>query len=398
MNATESAVADIHDVARTAWDAIVIGAGPAGALAARHAALWGLKTLLVDAKAFPREKVCGGYLNGRALEVLQRTGLEPLAIDCPQAPVSELELFLGRKKTRLPLPPGCVICRTQFDAHLVESATYAGATFLASTPATVEPTVRDSTRCVTVVRNGRRETLTARVVICADGLSRSSVRHVPEFAASTTPDSRVGIGAVVQGDTESCPLGQITMIVSRHGYVGMSRSCRDQLNVAAAVDAGLLSRASPAQIVTSMLNRAGVTLPSGLDAACWRGTPPLTSHPLHVAAERIFLVGDAGGYVEPFTGEGMAAALETAVAVTPLVAQAANRWVPSLVICWDALHRQIVRDRQATCRQLAWVLRRPWAAFAALSLCRVLPSVARHLMSKTSAPSNTCLAPGIGTL
>ena len=45
------------------WDVIVIGAGPAGAVAARQVALAGLQTLLVDAKCFPREKVCGGYLN-----------------------------------------------------------------------------------------------------------------------------------------------------------------------------------------------------------------------------------------------------------------------------------------------------------------------------------------------
>ena len=49
--------------------------GPAGSLAARQLALAGLQTLLVDAKQFPREKVCGGYLNSRALESLRQAGL-----------------------------------------------------------------------------------------------------------------------------------------------------------------------------------------------------------------------------------------------------------------------------------------------------------------------------------
>src|SRR3954467_7857868 len=57
--------------ARTTWDAIVIGAGPAGALAARQLARAGLQTLLIDAKHFPREKVCGGYLNSRAMNTLR---------------------------------------------------------------------------------------------------------------------------------------------------------------------------------------------------------------------------------------------------------------------------------------------------------------------------------------
>jgi len=49
------------------WDAIVLGAGPAGALAARQLGASGARVLLVDRKAFPRWKVCGACLNGQAL-------------------------------------------------------------------------------------------------------------------------------------------------------------------------------------------------------------------------------------------------------------------------------------------------------------------------------------------
>lgn len=385
------------DLAQTTWDAIVIGAGPAGALAARQAALAGLKTLLIDAKSFPREKVCGGYLNNRALQVLRQTLLTQLAVDRPESHVRELELVCGRQRVRFPLPPGRVVDRATFDARLLKSATIAGATILTKTQAVVEPTVCDASRCVTVIRNGRRETLHARVVVCADGLSRTSVRQLPEFAVSTSPDSRVGIGAVVAGNVDEHPVGQITMVASHHGYVGISRFSRHQLNVAAAVAPALLSQTAPAEIVANIFDNAGISAPRALHGASWRGTPPLTSQPLHVASERIFLIGDAGGYVEPFTGEGMAAALESAVAVTPLVIQASNAWVPSIAVGWEALHQQIVRDRQVTCRQLAWILRRPWAAFAALSTCRVLPGVAQRLIAKTTFPSTLCMSPGVGT-
>src|SRR3974390_482996 len=57
------------------WDAIVIGAGPAGAVAGRQSALAGGRLLLVDAKAFPRAKVCGACLNSRALDLLCELGL-----------------------------------------------------------------------------------------------------------------------------------------------------------------------------------------------------------------------------------------------------------------------------------------------------------------------------------
>ncbi len=395
MNRTSDVDALLHRAAHTTWDAIVIGAGPAGALAARQTGSAGLTTLLVDAKHFPREKVCGGYLNRRALDVLQRTGLRNLVINRDQDDVDQLELIWRGRKSHFRLPPGKVICRTTFDKALLESARDAGATILTGDQAVVEPKTNNAVRCVTVACNGEREILSTRVVICADGLARTSSRHLPEFTASTATDSRVGIGAIIVGELDASPAGQITMVLSRHGYVGISRVNSQQFNVAAAVDRALLLEAAPVEIVATMLTEAEIPIPSSLMRANWRGTPPLTSRPLHVASERVFLIGDAGGYVEPFTGEGMAAALEAAVAVAPLAIESAEYWVPSIANRWEVLHRQIVRDRQSTCRQLAWILRRPLAAQAALNICRVVPRIAERLIAKTSIPSTLSMPPEI---
>src|SRR5262249_32815350 len=67
------ALADGH-----VWDVLVAGAGPAGALAARQAALAGKRVLFVDSRSFPRAKVCGACLNGQALSVLNSVGLGTL--------------------------------------------------------------------------------------------------------------------------------------------------------------------------------------------------------------------------------------------------------------------------------------------------------------------------------
>lgn len=397
MKETDVSGALLREAAQTSWDAIVIGAGPAGALAARQVALAGLHTLLIDAKRFPRDKVCGGYLNGRALEALRQVRITHLAEEGSDSQVLQLELIRGTQRTRFSLPPGRVICRTAFDTALVESAAAAGAKVLTGGHAVVEPTLRDASRCITVVQNGRRETLNARVVICADGLSRTSVRHLPPFAVSTASDSRVGVGAVVMGDFDVCPIGQITMVLSRCGYVGISRVSEHQYNVAAAVDRKALLRTAPAKLVANILTHAGIRFPPNLMSAHWLGTPPLTSRPRHVASERVFLIGDAGGYIEPFTGEGMAFALEAAVAITPFAVRATESWAPSIAENWETMHRRIVRDRQRTCRQLAWILRRPWAAFAALSICRVLPGIAGRLIDATTFPTTLSRPTRIGT-
>src|SRR2546423_791967 len=99
-----------------------------------------------------------------------------------------------------------------------------------------------------VIGAGPAGALAARE-LAPDGLSRTSVRDLPEFAPSIASNSRVGIGAVITGEFEVCPIGQITMVLSRAGYVGISRVREHQFNVAAAVDRKALLRSTPAKIV-----------------------------------------------------------------------------------------------------------------------------------------------------
>jgi hypothetical protein len=133
-----------------------------------------------------------------------------------------------------------------------------------------------------------------------------------------------------------------------------------------------------------MLRDAEICPPEGRPPANWHGTPPLTSRPSRVAAERLFVIGDASGYVEPFSGEGMATALETARAVAPLAAAAVREWRPSLATEWETIQCELVVDSQSTCRQLAWILRHSWVAAAAIGLCRAQPWIAQRFITRVS--------------
>src|SRR5262249_6513266 len=155
--------------------------------------------------------------------------------------------------------------------------------------------------------------------------------------------------------------GEIVMAIGNRGYVGLTRVEEGRLNVAAAIDAGLLHGRTISEAIETLLTESGVRVANNLKTAAWHGTPPLTNEPSWVAAKRLFVVGDAGGYVEPFTGEGIATALESARMVAPLAAQACHGWNESFGRQWDEMHRQTVRERQATCRRLAWLLRHPTA-------------------------------------
>ena len=122
------------------WDALVIGAGPAGALAARQLAAVGLRTLLVDRKTFPRSKVCGGC--PRAVATLQAAGLNGLLSAHGAAPIERFVLRSEGREVSLQLSGGAALSREVFDAALVRAAIAAGAHFLPETRATVSSRIR----------------------------------------------------------------------------------------------------------------------------------------------------------------------------------------------------------------------------------------------------------------
>ena len=123
----------VDQAAAIDWDVVVIGAGPAGALAARQLAQRGLRTLLIDKSSFPREKVCGGCISGLGRRLLESVGLDQLLDPSCAAPLDRFDLTAGGRHVSFALPAGAAISRLHFDAQLVQHAVRAGAAFLAST-------------------------------------------------------------------------------------------------------------------------------------------------------------------------------------------------------------------------------------------------------------------------
>jgi 2-polyprenyl-6-methoxyphenol hydroxylase-like FAD-dependent oxidoreductase len=150
-----------------------------------------------------------------------------------------------------------------------------------------------------------------------------------------------------------------------------------RLDVAAALDAAWVKASGgPAPAAAAVLAEAGWPGIPGFDEVPWRGTPALTRTPTRRAAERLFVVGDAAGYVEPFTGEGMAWALAGGLAVAPLAERAARRWSPELARAWTEMYRHVVSRRQYACRAAAFVLRHPLLARTLVRLLARVPSLA----------------------
>jgi flavin-dependent dehydrogenase len=365
------------------WDAIVVGAGPAGSVTARELARSGCRVLLVDKANFPRTKVCGCCLNGMAVEMLKRLGLGHLLAEA--APLNRIVLSASHRTAHVNLPGGVALSREVFDARLVEEAVKAGVAFRPGILARIGAGLPHERG---VDLNG--ETEFARVIIVATGLANGDA--LPEAG------SRIGAAIMLPVESEYgffVP-GTIYMATGRHGYVGLVRVEDDRLDVAAAFDAGFIKfRGGLGQAAESILKGVGWPVPAGLLDAPWKGTPALTRRAVHISAYRLFAVGDAAGYIEPFTGEGMAWAILSASLLTPLAVRATNSWDDEFAIEWKNIHDRVLGPRQRRCRMVAKLLRFSLfrnVAIGALSLFPNLgrPVVAsfnhfRHLPQPTSA-------------
>ena len=377
------------------WDVLVIGAGPAGALTALLLARQRRSVLLVDRRAFPRAKVCGGCLNNRALGILDQADLLPAVARAGGEWIDRFVVHAQGSQLAVPLAGGWAISRWAFDPVLIEQARQAGVHFVAPTTARVlsDAPGAPHRRVELIGPAGSAQVVAARVVVAADGLGHPSLSHLAEFTDQVAPASRVGLAPRDPCSLGAAgpPPGTIAMAVGRGGYVGLTRDETGEVHLAAAVDPQTLRAAGdPARCVTRILQEAGIRLPqaessTGGLASGWRGTGPLTHRLNRAASHRLFVVGDALRYVEPFTGEGMAWALTNAWHVAPLVAAGVEQWSGDLATRWDS---GAFSPPAHGCRWLASAARWPrtvrWAV-AGLAQVPNLPRLAARALDPPSS-------------
>jgi menaquinone-9 beta-reductase len=376
----------LEQAAGRTWSVVVVGAGPAGAVAAGLLARAGAGVLLVDRSSFPRAKVCGCCLNGRALSALADAGLGDLPARLGAVPVTAFRLAAGGREAELRLDRGVSLSREAFDAALIRHAIECGADFLPATRATNVARPSGEARWLHLAgQSGERE-VAARVVLAADGLGGSLLAEGPP--TRSRPGSRIGAGVVVDFATPFYAPGTIYMAAGTSGYVGLVRLESGALDIACAIDPGAVRSAhGPGVVAARILEEAAWPAPANLADAGWRGTAPLTRQARRVAGHRLFGLGDATGYVEPFTGEGMAWAMSSAVALAPIARAAAQAWRPELAHLWRQTHRSLVTRRQRVCRIAAEVLRRPWLAALAVRCLARLPMLGWPMVQHLNAPA-----------
>ncbi|QDT32245.1 NAD(P)/FAD-dependent oxidoreductase [Thalassoglobus polymorphus] len=359
----------------TLWDAIVIGAGPAGATSAFLLAKSGQKVLLIDKKRFPREKVCGCCLSGRAVQTLSELGLAEVlagAVNC-----ESFVLGANQRQLRLKTSNGLTISRSVLDERLAKRAIEAGATFLQEASATIleHP---GNIREVAISQDNQRQTVQGKIVLACGGLAH---RILPDARAEKIAQhNKIGFSTILPS-SKLYESQTIYMATGPAGYVGLVVLEDGRLNLAAALRSDTIRKnKNLAAIISDLIRSAGFPVPSGIDSTEWTGTPLLSRRRSHVAGERLFILGDAAGYVEPFTGEGMAWAFSSAQAGLPVFLSAIEHWDDKLIEQWEQTYRQAVSQRQWSIGFLKRVMRFPKLISTALVVLRCVPFLATPII------------------
>ncbi len=294
-----------------AWDAVVIGAGPAGSIAARGLAEGGRRVLLVDRSRFPREKVCGCCLAPAGIATLERLGLEGATAGA--ASMRELELRCGDRLARFNRRGYRVISRGLLDARLAAAARDAGAEILLGASARAEPGGR-----VRIDAGGDSFRVTSPAVVAADGIGGISLREIREMRWRVSKRSLQGAGATLERAPVELPTGRVVMCCGREGYLGLVRREDGTVDAAMAVrPEAMRELGGPAGAAARLIESCGGDTGASGDAP-WRGTPMLTRR-RRAASGTVFAIGDAAGYLEPFTGEGMSWAIESGAGAARLL-------------------------------------------------------------------------------
>ncbi len=345
------------------YDVAIVGAGPAGALAAYEVAKAGLRCVILEKECLPRYKVCGGGLIYKARKALD---IDICAAIERELSVTEIALFGSTKTYRTPpqeKPMVTMVMRDQFDQLLIKAACEQGASLIEGFELKVLQTHSDGVDLTDA--SGRH--VSAKMVVGADGANSAVARlgawsHFEAVAPAlecelTVSDAdmarfsgtaRFDLDIPKDGYSWVFPKGQ-------HLSIGVGRFFnKERINLHQTLDTYL----------------AHLGLQAYADKAVHGFVIPLHPRKEGAILGRLFLVGDAAGFADPVLGEGLSSAILSGIAVGKAIAASGVDLARAQSNYQKYIDDEVLADL-ATARKLA-------------GFCYLSPTMRNWLMAQSS--------------
>ncbi len=369
-------------------DVLILGAGPAGSSAAVRLARAGWRVLAVDRCRFPRPKPCGEYYNPECCRLLRELGILPAVMAAGARVLPELVLRTPGGRLTYPLervaPPGdhaLSLGRETLDGLLVRAAREAGAEVREGV--TVREPLLEGGRVVgaLVREDGRDQEVRARVTLAADGLRSRFARRLG-LAAGDGGRRKLGLAAryrAVPGAAE-----RVEMHGGGPGCCGISlRGAEANLGMVTDASRARELGGDPGRFFREALHAYPelVAAVEG-DPISVRAVGPLTWRTRRQSTAGCLLLGDAAGFYDPFTGQGVTFALLTAELAAEVAGAALARGDLSgrRLAEYSRQRAALLGPRVTVQRVIQAVLERPRLLDRVLHRLNDRPEVARTLV------------------
>ena len=388
---------------KTRFDAVVVGAGPAGAATAILLARAGWSVALVERQRFPRRKVCGECIAASNLPLLDALGVGAAFGRLAGAELRRVALMRGSETIVAPLPAadgaaqryGRALGREHLDTMLAREAESAGATLLQ--PWSLQSIEGDSgrfrLRVQPVGAAADAVSLDAALVVAAHGSWEPLPSERAVLRRARKPSDLFAFKANFRAAKIDADL--LPVLSFDGGYGGMVVADDGLATLACCIREDRLERdrdAVPGEragsVVEAILRRECAGVAAALEGAsregAWLATGPIRPGVRLGANDGVFRVGNAAGEAHPIVGEGISMALQSAFVLASLVAPEREALLDPasaamarsrLLQTYESRWRQRFARRLGIAAAFAQFAMRPWAAKAAWPVVEAWPGL-----------------------
>lgn len=314
------------------YDIAIVGAGPAGATCAWYLARRGIRVLLLEKKAFPRDKLCGDAICSRALMHLERMGVVRQILENDEGHPAVLGgmvspngvRYIGSSIEYLNGPAVIAVKRIFLDVRIARAAQAAGAE-LVERYAVAEAHFDAARGEWSITPDGGGSTYHARVLVAADGaLSRLG----RQLGLVDGPPDAVCSRTYMRAKTTNFDADGVVFYPHQilPGYCALFREARDEINFALYLIPGGPCTMRDLRPVHDRLLRDDPHVSKAVGANpqmdAMKGAPLRLGGIAKSYGDHLIILGDAAGQIDPLTGEGIQYAMDAAEIAADSLAEA----------------------------------------------------------------------------